>query len=234
MLKAILWDVDGTLAETEQNGHLPAFNQAFSEAGLSWYWTALEYKTLLNVTGGFERITAWATQHAPDEVARDDWRERCLLLHYRKNLVYAERVNQGLVKFRRGVMDWMESARQHGIVQGIVTTTSRFNIEALMQANLGVKWRDYFAVVVAGEDVVRKKPAPDAYQKALQILQLQAHEAVAIEDSPNGLAAAHAADMTCLITVSDYFQDGDFAQAYTQVKQLDELDFKDFLNQFNQ
>lgn len=206
-LRALLWDVDGTLAETEREGHRIAFNQAFAEHGLDWHWDVTRYGDLLGVTGGRERLLydMQSRSDAPESRAQREALAR--ILHQRKNAIYAERVTQGYVPLRDGVTRLWESCLRAGVRMGIVTTTSRSNVAALLTAHLGVTWQKYFACVVCGEDVLAKKPDPEAYRLALQQLQLCAEQVIAVEDSPGGLLAAQSAGIACIVTPSTYFPD---------------------------
>ncbi len=204
MLRALIWDVDGTVAETERDGHRVAFNRAFAEAGLPWAWDLQEYAEWLEVTGGRERILAYLRRRsdAPaGEAERDALARR---LHRRKNAFYAEWVAQGIAA-RPGVLRLMDECRAEGVAQAIATTTSRANVEALFASLLGAGWQTRFAAVVCAEDAPAKKPDPQAYRLALQRMGVLPHEAFALEDSPNGLRAARAAGIACGVIRSAYF-----------------------------
>ncbi len=203
-LRALLWDVDGTLAETERDGHLVAFNQAFAEQGLAWRWDEARYATLLRVTGGRERLLHDMLERpdAPDDPVRREALAR--ELHAIKNRRYAERVDAGQVQPRPGVLRLIAEAREAGALQAIVTTTSRSN-ESLLGRMLGPHWRDTFTACICGEDVERKKPDPQAHRLALDRLGLPADAALALEDSEVGLAAARAAGLAVLLTPSVFF-----------------------------
>ena len=204
-MKALLWDVDGTLAETEHDGHRVAFNLAFEAAGLPWRWDETHYGRLLAVAGGRERLMhdmntrsdAPPLAQQRDELARE--------LHQSKNTFYAGLVARGQVPLRPGVAELMQEAREQGVHQAITTTTSRSNLDALMQVHLGPDWARGFAAVVCGEDVQRKKPDPEVFLRALQLLGIGPLEALALEDSPGGAAAARAAQVPVLVTLSRYF-----------------------------
>ena len=206
-LRAVLWDVDGTLAETEREGHRIAFNQAFSEHGLDWHWDVPRYGELLSVTGGRERILFDMPFHHDAPASAEQRESLALQLHRRKNRIYAELVAQGQVPLRDGVKDLWRSCLRAGVRLGIVTTTSRANVEALLGRHLGPDWSDRFACVICGEDVQAKKPDPEAYRLALQRLQLSAGQVIAVEDSPIGLRAADAAGIATVVTPSTYFPD---------------------------
>jgi len=204
-LCALLWDVDGTVAETERDGHRVAFNQAFQEAGLAWGWSVQRYGELLSVTGGRERLLAdMATRSdAPATAAEREALAR--RLHARKNAFYERLVEQGAIAARPGVLALMRDAAAAGLTQAIVTTTSRSNVNALMGRLLGLEWRVLFDAVVCGEDVGGKKPDPEAYHLALAHLSLRPEHTLAIEDSTPGAQAANAAGVPLLLRPSVYF-----------------------------
>ena len=205
--EALLWDVDGTLAETERDGHRVAFNQAFAAAGLPWAWDVEHYGRLLAVTGGRERLLAdFALRaDAPADAAEREALAR--RLHVAKNAAYAGLVDDGCVALRPGVAELMDDCRRRGLRMAIATTTSRANVDALLRAQLGARWATAFDAVVCGEDVARKKPDPSVYVQALRGLGVDSAQALAIEDSPAGVAAARGAGIATLVTRSVYFAD---------------------------
>lgn len=205
MLKTLLWDVDGTLAETERDGHRVAFNTAFASLGLRWHWDIQRYGQLLRVTGGRERLRA-AMADETDAPALAIEREALVNeLHRRKNEAYARLVHEGAIPLRPGVRELLDEATARGLTQAIVTTTSRANVESLLGRHLGPAWQRRFATVVCGEDVAAKKPDPEAYRRALAALRCTPVDALAIEDSWAGASAARAADVPVLVTRSVYF-----------------------------
>ena len=198
-LEALLWDVDGTLAETERDGHRRAFNRAFAEADLPIHWDAALYADWLRISGGAERIrvalqAAEGADPAPERVAR---------LHRRKQLHYSELVAGGLLQLRSGVAQLLMEARAAGLRQVIVTTSGRTAVGALLERLLPHA-DELFAFRVCGEDVARKKPDPEAYAVAAHRLAAPPCRLLAIEDSLAGLAAASAAGVPCLISRSHY------------------------------
>jgi len=206
-LEAVLWDVDGTLAETERHGHRVAFNLAFASAGLAWHWDEMRYGELLEVTGGRERLLHDMTtrKDAPaDPLGREALARR---IHATKNTLYAGLVQDGRIPLRPGVLDLLEQCRTRGVALGIATTTSRANVATLLGAQFGRDWADRFSAIVCGEDVERKKPDPAVYVEALRRLRVEARTALAIEDSPAGVAAARAAGVPVIVTRSTYFAD---------------------------
>lgn len=206
---ALILDVDGTLAETEEL-HRQAFNEAFARCGLGWRWDHAVYKELLLVTGGKERIRAY---HARQRIAPPLSDEDVAELHRIKTAHYAELVETGCCPLRPGVPELLAAGRSRGQRLAIATTTSRGNIDALLSRALGKHWAADFDAIVAGDDVRHKKPAPDVYLEILARLKLEASDCVAIEDSANGLIAASRANIPVLITRSMFFQDDDFADA---------------------
>ncbi len=207
MLEAVLWDVDGTLAETERDGHRVAFNQAFRAADVPWRWDEQRYGALLEVSGGRERLLLdmRSQEHAPFEPReREQLAER---LHRLKNERYAEIVARGDLRLRDGVRQLIEECVAADVRLGIVTTTSRCNVDALLGAQLGRQWELMFSTVVCAEQAPLKKPNPQAYLLALQALRLPVASVVAIEDAPAGVAAAQAAGVPVIVTRSHYFPD---------------------------
>lgn len=202
--KALIFDVDGTLAETERDGHRPAFNQAFAECGLHWHWDEALYGKLLGVTGGKERIRHYAEYNAPETARRPDFTTLVQQLHAKKTAHYLHIVNAGQVPLRPGVAALIHAARAAGLRLAIATTTTPENVTALLRASLAPDAAEWFEVIGAGDIVPAKKPAPDIYQWVLDRLDLPAADCLAIEDSENGLRSALAAGLRCVVTVSEY------------------------------
>lgn len=223
-LQALIFDVDGTLADTERNAHRPAFNKAFAEAGLDWHWNVELYGELLKVTGGKERILYYIERHLPRFQAPGDLNEFIAGLHRAKNAFYAERVAKGEVPLRPGVRRLLEEAQREGLRLAIATTTSRENVEALLEHSLEKDAASWFEVIAAGDVVGAKKPAPDIFHYALEALRLAPQDCLAVEDSGNGLRAALGAGIETLVTVSDYTRQDSFAGAALVVDQLGEPD----------
>ena len=200
---AVLFDVDGTIAETEGDGHLPAFNQAFDEASLGWQWSSADYAGLLKITGGFERMIAHARRIGWSNLDESTTLECFRRIHKRKNSIYAQRLQSGLISPRQGF-----TALVQKICAGAIVPRG-----ALPEP----------AVVICGEDVEKKKPDPQAYQLALDRLGLTPRQCLAIEDSRNGLVAACAAGIDTVVVRSRFFGQELFPEAIRVIDELSEL-----------
>ncbi len=211
-LKALIFDVDGTLADTEE-AHRLAFNQAFARSGLDWQWDADLYVKLLRTTGGKERMAAYLETLHLSATQSLDLHARIAALHTLKTAIYAELIAAGQVPLRDGVLRLLDEARAADIPVAIATTTTFGNIQALIEANLGPGGLARFAAIGAGDDVPRKKPAPDIYEFVLQRLGLAASDCVALEDSRNGLTAAKSAGLFTVVTPCRWTAAEDFADA---------------------
>lgn len=214
-LRGLIFDVDGTLAETEEL-HRAAFNQAFEETGLGWNWSRDDYLGLLRTTGGKERIAQYA-----GEVGKSGL--DIAALHRRKTAIYGERMASGRIALRPGVEKLIRTAREREIALAIATTTTRANVEALFAATLGTEALDWFAAVCTANEAPVKKPDPQVYLLALEILGLRAEECLAFEDSANGLKAALAAGIPTVVTPSTYSTDDEFSGAALIIDRLDDL-----------
>ncbi|MGC9162732.1 MAG: HAD family hydrolase [Thiomonas sp.] len=203
-LQALIFDVDGTLAETERDGHRIAFNLAFAELGLDWHWDVPTYGRLLAITGGKERMLAYWQEVDPDAAASADAPRLIAELHRRKTAHYVRLVEEGGIGLRPGVRRVLEQARDAGLRLAIATTTTPDNVEALIRATLGAQGMRHFEVVGAGDVVPRKKPDPGIYTWVLQRMGLQPEQALAFEDSSNGLRAAQGAGLRTVITTGTY------------------------------
>lgn len=217
---ALIFDVDGTLAETEEL-HRQAFNHAFARHGLDWQWDRAVYKELLRVTGGKERMRGYHARLPTAPLLSD---ADIAALHRVKTARYAEMVETGCCRLRPGVIELLAASKARGQRLAIATTTSHGNIDALLSQALGARWAAEFDAIVAGDDVRHKKPAPDVYLETLARLQLGAAGCVAIEDSANGLIAASRAGIPVLITRSMFFRNEDFSAARFVLDDLSELD----------
>jgi beta-phosphoglucomutase-like phosphatase (HAD superfamily) len=211
-IKALIFDVDGTLADTEE-AHRRSFNLAFERHGLAWHWSEDEYGRLLKTTGGKERIGTYVDSLAIDAAERRALKAQIPAIHRTKTDNYTRMVSEGLVPLREGVSHLIDEAKRAGVSVSIATTTSLANIEALLTVNLGPGALDSFSVIGAAEQAQRKKPAPDVFAYVLKELQESAADCVAIEDSANGLAAAKAAGLFTVVTPSPWTRGENFESA---------------------
>lgn len=221
-LQALIFDVDGTLAETERNGHRPAFNKAFAAAGLDWDWSVELYGELLEVTGGKERIRHYLEAYRPELSIGGDADAFISSLHLAKNRFYADLLATGELPSRPGVERLLLEARAAGLRLAIATTTTMENVVGVLRHCINPEAPDWFEVIAAGDAVAAKKPAPDVYYAALEALQLRPQHCLALEDSGNGLRAALAANVPTLVTVSEYTVDDDFEGAAAVLNHLGE------------
>ncbi|MBW4471598.1 MAG: HAD family hydrolase [Stenomitos rutilans HA7619-LM2] len=221
-LQALIFDVDGTLADTERDGHRVAFNRAFADAGLDWEWSVERYGELLAVTGGKERIHQYLTTDYPEFEPPGDRREWIAGLHKAKTAHYTRLIEENVVPLRPGVKRLLQEARDAGLRLAIATTTTPANVTALLQTALGADSLDWFEVIAAGDIVPAKKPAPDIYHYALQALQLEPEACLVFEDSEAGLQSAKQANLQTVITVNGYTQAQDFAGAALVLDHLGE------------
>jgi len=214
-LEAILFDVDGTIAETERDGHRVAFNAAFADFGLDWVWDIESYGRLLAVTGGKERIRRFIAEESPRMPPEVDVNVLVPRLHQRKTEHYVRLVEQGAIGLRPGVLRLLQAGRAAGVRMAIATTTTPENVLALLgSVKEEPRLVDWFEEIAAGDVVPAKKPAGDVYELVLARMGLSAECCVAIEDSANGLKSAHAAGIeSVVITPSVYSADEDFSGA---------------------
>jgi HAD superfamily hydrolase (TIGR01509 family) len=221
-LQALLWDVDGTMVDSEEL-HRQAFNQAFAQAGLAWRWDREEYGRLLAVAGGKERIQHSLALRTKTEERGVDAGLDVAELHRQKTELYAGLLTSGAARLRPGVARLMREAEQRGLRQAIVTTTSLNNVRTLRDTLLKDVVETWDAVLT-GESVLFKKPAPDVYLTALEHLGLRASDCLALEDSGLGVAAARLAGVPTLVTRSQYTEDDDFCGALAIFDHLGEPD----------
>jgi beta-phosphoglucomutase-like phosphatase (HAD superfamily) len=213
-LQALIFDVDGTLADTE-SAHLAAFNHAFSELGLGWVWDEVLYTDLLDISGGKERIRHYWQQVNPEvralnTLAMSDTIDR---IHALKTAAYEGAVNDGLVSLRPGVLQLMDEASAQGVQLAIATTTSPVNIAALLRRAVGPDWRLNFTAIGDASTAPLKKPHPQVYLQMLSALRLPPTQCLAFEDSSNGLRAATAAGLSTVITPTHFTAHHDFSAA---------------------
>ncbi len=227
-LKAFIFDVDGTLADTEKDGHRVAFNRAFAEADLDWHWSVDEYGELLSITGGKERIHHFLSLQHP-EFLRQQQQAGTLddlikTLHARKTHFYTELLSEGAIPLRTGVERLLQEMREQGFRLAIATTTTPENVTGLLESTLGKESVGWFEVIAAGDVVPKKKPAADIYDYALEQMNLKAEDCIAFEDSSNGIQSSLGANLKTVITQNHYTEAHDFTGAVLVLDHLGEPD----------
>jgi HAD superfamily hydrolase (TIGR01509 family) len=213
-IRGLIFDVDGTIAETERDGHRVAFNRAFAAKGLhSWVWTVDLYGRLLEVTGGKERIQHYAARYQRNFVPPMDWPLFAAELHRLKGRFYRELLLEGSIGLRPGVRRLIQEARESGVRLAIATTSSLENVLPLLDLALEEGSASWFEVIAAGDMVPAKKPAPDIYQYVLREMDLEASDCLVIEDSIMGVRSALATGLKTVVTCNDYTRGQDFRSA---------------------
>ncbi len=227
MKKALLFDCDGVIGDTERYGHLPAFNQMWREKGIDYQWTLEEYAVKLKIGGGKERMSSLrdepgfrAVFSVPDN--EEEWWDIVADWHQSKGKIYKELVNSGAIPGRPGVKRLMEEALEAGWLVAVCSTSALSSVEAIASHVMGPDTFSRLAGVFAGDVVKAKKPAPDIYDLAVEKLGLEREKCVVVEDSRNGLLSAVAAGMACLVTYNDLTRDQDFREADLVVSDLGE------------
>jgi len=221
-IKAIIFDVDGTLADTE-DGHRKSFNKAFAENGLDWNWDVALYDKLLKVTGGKERIKYFVDSFKTDFVKPADFDRFVKNLHAVKTMHYTTMLREGNIPLRPGVKRLIHDAYAAGIKLAIATTTTPENVSALLEVGLGRDWERFFAANGCGDIVPHKKPAPDIYYWVLDKLKLAPEQCIALEDSKNGLRSGLAAGVKTYVTVNHYTRKQNFEGAAGVFEDLSDL-----------
>jgi HAD superfamily hydrolase (TIGR01509 family) len=223
-VSALIFDCDGVLADTERFGHLPAFNQTFREFDLPVQWSVEQYGQALRISGGKERMASLLTPAfveaaglPPDPAALAGHVARW---HQRKTAIYTAMVAAGELPPRPGIRRIIAAAQDAGWQLAVCSTSAEPSVRAILQVAAGPERAARFDLVLAGDIVARKKPAPDIYELALERLAIAAPEALVIEDSRNGLLAADAAGLRCVMTVNGYTEDEEMGESVLVVSSL--------------
>jgi HAD superfamily hydrolase (TIGR01509 family) len=224
-LKAIIFDVDGTLSETEE-AHRQAFNTTFKEFDLPWVWSQELYGELLKTTGGKERMTEYLVNHLNQPADQAKIAE----IHKRKTAVYGELIASGAAALRPGIAALIEDAARNGVRVAVATTTNRPNVDRLAESCFGKAAGDIFEVIAAGDEVKNKKPASDVFDLAVSGLGLDPSECVGLEDSRNGLLSCIGAGVPCVVSPGVYTLGSDFSEAAAVIDCFSEIDTVEKLN----
>ncbi len=223
-LKALIFDVDGTVADTERDGHRPAFNLAFKEHNLNWNWSVETYGKLLAVTGGKERIKFYINDFLTSFDVPGDINEFALMLHKCKTKHYLAMLSKGAIPLRPGVKRLLLEAKEKGYRLAISTTTTPENVTYLLKHTLGEASINWFDVIAAGDIVPTKKPAPDIYAYALNKMGLTASECIAFEDSENGVLSSSQAGLITIVTENGYTHNDPMHAAVIRLDNMGEPD----------
>jgi HAD superfamily hydrolase (TIGR01509 family) len=223
--RALLFDCDGVLADTERDGHLVAFNQMWREQGVDWQWTLDQYAVKLRIGGGKERIASLAKDDDfraayPVPASEEAWLTTVAEWHKRKSEIFKQLVMSGALPGRPGVRRLAQEAADRGWTLAVCSTSALASVQAVVDTVMGRELSSRFAGVFAGDIVAAKKPAPDIYNHAADTLGLSHRDCLVVEDSRNGLRAAAAAGMQCLITTNGLTEREDFSEAALVVDSL--------------
>jgi len=218
-LKAIIFDLDGTIADTEKNGHRVAFNMAFLQEGLKTIWDVPAYGEYLKIAGGKERIRKLITSDGFEKQVEniDAYVNK---IHKNKKKFFTEIVTSGKLPLRQGIKRIINKAHDEGLKLAVASTANEKSVHTVLEVVLGSEIKSWFDVILAGDIVSRKKPDPEIYNMAVEKLKTNASDCIAVEDSNNGLIAAKASGMKCIITTNVYTENDDFSQADLVVDSL--------------
>lgn len=223
-LKAVIFDVDGTLAETERDGHRIAFNQAFSAAGLDWFWDEALYGQLLAVSGGKERISYYLSSFHTDYEYDGSMALLIDSLYAAKTQFYVALLATKSIGLRPGIARLIKALRYANLRIAIATASTTENVSALIYSTLGETAEAWFDCIAAGDIVKTKKPAPDIFDYCLAEMDLSATECLVIEDSENGVKASLAAGIPTIVTLNSYTEEDDFSGAISVLNHLGDAD----------
>ncbi|KQX74515.1 HAD-IA family hydrolase [Aeromicrobium sp. Root472D3] len=219
----LIFDCDGVLADTERDGHLPAFNETFEHFGAPIRWSQDDYAELLKIGGGKERLASVLTPELVKEAGlpTDPQQQRDVVLswHKYKTARYTDMVRAGRLPGRPGVARLVAKAHDAGWGLAVASTSAEESVRAVLEHVVGADLSKQFSVF-AGDVVAAKKPAPDIYQLALRKLDASPTQALVVEDSHVGLTAALAAGLVTVVTQSSYTADEDFSGAALVVSSL--------------
>lgn len=218
-LEALIFDCDGVLVDTERDGHRVAFNQAFTSMDIDVQWDAVQYKELVRIAGGKERMRhyfdmmGWPLRYSDKDAL-------ILELHKKKTALFMQLIESGALPLRPGIQRIVDEAISEGLKLAVCSTSNEKSVRLIVELLLGEKRSQHFLGIFAGDIVSRKKPDPEIYLLCKQKLLLNPSRCVVVEDSRNGLIAAKAAGFNCLITTNEYTREEDFSEADKLVSEL--------------
>jgi HAD superfamily hydrolase (TIGR01509 family) len=222
-MPALILDCDGVLADTERDGHRPAFNETFDELGLPVHWSKADYADKLKIGGGKERMESLLTDRfvADNGLAADAAGQAAMLAdwHRRKTARYKAIVADGKLPGRPGIARIAAAAADADWTLAVASTSAEESVRTVLDHAVGAELATAFSVF-AGDIVPAKKPDPAIYLLALSELGLTPADAIVIEDSRNGLLAAVGAGLRCVVTISSYTAEEDMREAALVVSSL--------------
>lgn len=218
-MEALIFDCDGVLVDTERDGHRVAFNMAFAEMGIQVEWGVAEYKELVKVAGGKERMKDYFDRNKWPEQYPD--KEQLILnLHAKKTKFFMQLIESGKLPLRPGVKRLVDEAIAKGIKLAVCSTSNEKSVRLIVELLLGAERKTHFGAILAGDIVSKKKPDPEIYTLCAKTLDLNPENCFVVEDNHNGLLAAKAAGFNCLITTNEYTIEEDFTVADFVVNEL--------------
>ena len=218
-IKALIFDCDGVLVDTERDGHRVSFNRAFKAKGLNIEWDVPLYGRLLEIAGGKERMKFYFNEHGwPESI--DDKDAFIKEMHKLKTDLFMQIIESGELPLRPGVARIIDEAIANNLKLAVCSTSNERAVNLVVEKMLGEKRKEHFNAILAGDVVSKKKPDPEIYNLALQRLGLKPDECVVVEDSTNGFLAAKAAGMHCIVTTNGYTEKEEFPEAELVVPEL--------------
>ncbi len=224
LLSAVLFDVDGTIAETEDL-HRKSFNESFKEFNLDWFWDEAIYKELINVGDGSERIEYYIKRAWPEMMEYKNLTKYINSIHKVKNEIFEDHILESEISPRPGVARLINELKENNIRMAIVSSNSEANLLTLFKKGLNIDPNSTFDLIAHGECTKNKRPSPEIYEWILEKLRLPSQSCIAIEDSLRGLESAKNANIKVLVTPSTFTLDEDFSNAQLVVSNLGEKDF---------
>jgi HAD superfamily hydrolase (TIGR01509 family) len=218
-MEALIFDCDGVLVDTERDGHRVAFNKAFEEKSINAVWDVDEYKELVKVAGGKERMKHFFDKNGwPDKYS--DKEELIVELHKLKTQIFMKMIESGALPLRPGIKRLIDEAIANKIMLAVCSTSNEKSVNLIVEKLLGEKRKAHFNGIFAGDVVSLKKPDPEIYNLCASKLKLNPQNCFVVEDSRNGLIAAKAAGFNCLVTTNEYTKKEDFTEANFVVDEL--------------
>ncbi len=196
-LEGVYWDLDGTIANTELEAHLPAFNYAFNDFNLNWNWDISTYIDLLKINGGKNRIAYYSKI-----INKSMDNKEVIKIHERKQYHYINHVKKNnTISLKTGVYRLIKELYEKNVRQFIVTSSSRK--QAILITNLLFKESNPFEFIISSDDVRFHKPNPLPYLKAMKLSGIKNTKSIVFEDSNAGLRSSLTAKLPTIYVPSN-------------------------------